>query len=112
MTLSFISTRTSSPRIAAAMLGFALALGLLVPLSATAESRMSATYESTIDAPTIEVGSNLDMDDDGYNSDYIFGMTRGVADSTMVPAIKPIFFLVTIPLDIVFLPFAAIGGFF
>jgi hypothetical protein len=54
----------------------------------------------------------LDMRDDGYNSAYIFGMTRGVGASTMHPAIKPLFFLITIPLDIVFLPFAAIGGFF
>ena len=52
------------------------------------------------------------MRDDGYNSDYIFGMTKGVASSTLHPAIKPMCFLVTIPLDIVFLPFAAIGGFF
>jgi hypothetical protein len=47
-----------------------------------------------------------------YNSSYLFGMTRGVADSTIAPAGKvPLFFL-TVPLDIVFLPFAAIGGLF
>jgi len=48
----------------------------------------------------------------GYNSDYIFGMTRGLAGSTMVPALKVPLFLFTVPLDIVFLPFAAVGGFF
>jgi len=48
----------------------------------------------------------------GYNSDYLFGMTRGVAGSTMVPALKVPLFLLTVPLDIVTLPFAAIGGFF
>ncbi len=95
---------------AAALLLFGLAF--TAPLVASAETRMSATYETTIDAPAVEVGSPLDMRDDEYNSDYIFGMTRGVADSTMIPAVKPLFFLVTIPLDIVFLPFAAIGGLF
>lgn len=48
----------------------------------------------------------------GYNSDYIFGMTRGVAHSTMVPAAKAPLFLLTVPLDIVLLPFTVIGGFF
>lgn len=68
--------------------------------------------EITIEAPMIETSSALDMRDDEYNAEYIFGMTKGVANSTIVPAIKPLFFLVTIPLDIVFLPFAMIGGFF
>jgi hypothetical protein len=39
-------------------------------------------------------------------------MTKGVANSTMTPAFKPLVFLLTVPLDIVLLPFAAIGGFF
>ena len=47
-----------------------------------------------------------------YNGDYIFGMTRGVADSTIHPAGKAPLFLFTIPLDIVLLPFTLIGGFF
>jgi len=47
-----------------------------------------------------------------YNSGYIFGMTRGVAQSTLHPAAKVPLFVLTVPLDIVFLPFAAIGGFF
>ena len=47
-----------------------------------------------------------------YNKSYIFGMTRGVADSTIHPAVKAPLFLFTIPLDIVLLPFAAIGGAF
>jgi hypothetical protein len=47
-----------------------------------------------------------------YNSSYIFGMTRSVAGSTMVPAAKVPLFVLTVPLDIVFLPFAAIGGLF
>lgn len=47
-----------------------------------------------------------------YNASYIFGMTRSVARSTMVPAAKVPLFVLTIPLDVVFLPFAAIGGMF
>jgi hypothetical protein len=47
-----------------------------------------------------------------YNSSYIFGLTRGLADSTISPAGKAPLFLFTVPLDFVFLPFAAIGGFF
>jgi hypothetical protein len=47
-----------------------------------------------------------------YNSSYIFGMTRGVAGSTMAPAAKAPLFLLTVPLDLVLLPFEAIGGLF
>ena len=47
-----------------------------------------------------------------YNSSYIFGMTRSVAASTMIPAAKVPLFVLTVPLDLVFLPFAAIGGLF
>jgi hypothetical protein len=50
--------------------------------------------------------------DEGYNTDYLFVMTRSVAASSVTPAVKPILFLFTVPLDIVFLPFAAIGGLF
>ncbi|MDG2051000.1 MAG: hypothetical protein P8M78_12630 [Myxococcota bacterium] len=48
----------------------------------------------------------------GYSTEYIFGMTKGVMRSTLVPALKPVVLLFTIPLDLAFLPFAAIGGFF
>ncbi|MEZ4333759.1 MAG: hypothetical protein R3F35_18545 [Myxococcota bacterium] len=48
----------------------------------------------------------------GYNSDYIFGITRSLARSTMVPAAKAPLFLFTVPLDLAFLPFELIGGFF
>src|SRR5262249_4060786 len=47
-----------------------------------------------------------------YNSSYIFGMTRSVAESTMVPGAKAPLFLLTVPLDLVLLPFEAIGGLF
>jgi len=48
----------------------------------------------------------------GYNSDYIFGLSKGLADSTLVPALKVPVFILTVPLDLVLLPFALIGGFF
>jgi hypothetical protein len=47
-----------------------------------------------------------------YNDSYIFALTRGVASSTMVPAAKAPLFVLTVPLDIVLLPIAAIGGMF
>ena len=47
-----------------------------------------------------------------YSTDYFFAATRGVANSTMVPGLKAPLFILTVPLDIVCLPFAAIGGFF
>ncbi len=47
-----------------------------------------------------------------YNGSYIFGMTRGVAGSTIAPAGKVPLFVLTVPLDIAFLPFALIGGLF
>jgi hypothetical protein len=47
-----------------------------------------------------------------YNGSYIFGLTRGVAGSTIEPAFKAPLFLFTVPLDIALLPFAAIGGLF
>lgn len=47
-----------------------------------------------------------------WNGDYVFGMSRSLARSTIVPAAKAPLFLFTVPLDVVFLPFALIGGFF
>ncbi len=47
-----------------------------------------------------------------FNDSYVFGLTRGVAESTMHPAAKVLLFPVTVPLDIVLLPFAFIGGTF
>jgi hypothetical protein len=47
-----------------------------------------------------------------YNSSYIFAVTRSVNDSTLVPAAKVPLYLLTVPLDLVLLPFATIGGLF
>jgi hypothetical protein len=47
-----------------------------------------------------------------WKNDYVFGITRALVKSTMVPAAKGPLFLFTVPLDLVFLPFTLIGGFF
>jgi hypothetical protein len=48
----------------------------------------------------------------GYTSEYIFGMSKAIMRSTLTPALKPAVLLLTVPLDLVLLPFAALGGFF
>ncbi len=64
-------------------------------------------------SPYVMAYDKLDVEDrQGYNSEYIFGMTKGIMKSTLVPALKPVLAIFTIPLDIAFLPFAAIIGFF
>jgi len=63
--------------------------------------------------PLYGYNQGVDMrDDTGYNGDYLFAMTKGVASSAITPAVKPLLFLLTVPLDIVTLPFTAIAGFF
>lgn len=47
-----------------------------------------------------------------YNSDYIFSLTRGVADSTLHPAAKAPMFLFTVPIDLVLLPITSLAGLF
>ncbi len=47
-----------------------------------------------------------------YHCDYYFAITRGVADSHLADPLKPVVFVVTLPLDLALLPFAAVGGFF
>jgi len=45
-----------------------------------------------------------------YNSDYIFAISRAVRDSAVPPAGKVPLFILTIPLDTVFLPFSLLAG--
>ena len=49
---------------------------------------------------------------DVYTTDYLFAITRSVSESTLVPAAQVPLFIFTVPLDIAFLPFEAIAGFF
>jgi hypothetical protein len=56
---------------------------------------------------------SLDLESHGgWTGEYVFGMTKGLMRSTLTPALKPVFLIFTVPLDLAFLPFAAIGGFF
>ena len=45
-----------------------------------------------------------------YNSDYLFGLSRGVAGSDVAPLLRPLCFLFTLPLDLGLLPIAAVSG--
>jgi hypothetical protein len=55
----------------------------------------------------------LDLEaDGGYTNEYVFGMTKAVMGSTLAPAVKPMALIFTIPLDLVTLPFALMGGLF
>ena len=72
------------------------------------------------DAGASESGSQMTLADyeqaqsagDGYNSDYLFALSRGLGDAAIHPAGKAPRFIFTVQLDIVLLPCAAIGGFF
>ena len=92
-----------------ALVGAALFWGVAAISAATAAEPVPAS--PVFSDTAVEAAVQLE-ERQGYNSDYIFGMSRGLANSTMTPALKPLFFVFTIPLDIAFLPFAAIGGFF
>lgn len=97
----------------------ALLLGA-APAFAFAPSETDTTIEPRLEAEQVQTYSpyvmaydKLDVEDrQGYNSEYIFGMTKGIMKSTLVPALKPFFLIFTVPLDLAFLPFAAIAGFF
>ena len=84
----------------------ALLIALLAPFAAGAEDDpesggLQPTYQPR-PPPEKEV----------YSTDYLFAITRAVADSTIAPAGRvPLYFL-TIPVDVVFLPIELIAGFF
>ncbi len=61
--------------------------------------------------PALQLKDALVLEDrEGYNSEYIFGMTKAIVNSTLHPALKPLTCLITVPLDLVALPFAALIG--
>ena len=123
-----ISRRLIQPG-AVVPLAVALLLLLSAPVGASAASA-SDRAASTGPAHGTQLLAQADADEEGrgklepryqprepepkswYNSGYAFGMTRGIAGSTVHPAVKAPIFLVTLPLDLVFLPFALIGGMF
>lgn len=78
----------------------------------TLEPRLEAEQVQTY-SPYVMAYDKLDVEDrQGYRTEYIFGMTKGIMKSTLVPALKPVLLLFTVPLDLAFLPFAAVAGFF
>lgn len=94
------------------LLASALMLALVAPaglaLAAESPDRSGASVSTVLMAE-----SSADVEDySGYSWRYYFALTRGVSRSTMVTPLKPPLFLLTIPVDIVLLPFSAIGGFF
>ena len=89
---------------------FLVGISLLANTPAAADDRQSVTYEKSAD--TLGGSPTLDTRDDEYSTEYFFGLSRSVAGSTLNAGVKTLFFVFTIPVDIVVLPFAAIGGFF
>ena len=51
-------------------------------------------------------------DPDAYDNQYVFAMSRGVADAAIAPYGKLPLYVLSVPLDLAFLPFALIGGLF
>jgi len=93
-----------------------VAIGLFLaslPATALDDASRGVELQQQVVSPWASAYDQLDVEDhSGYSSEYIFGMTKGIMRSTLTPALKPVVLLVTVPLDIAFLPFAAIGGFF
>jgi hypothetical protein len=79
--------------------------------ASTVDQMLAGAYPSQ--ARHAAYNQTLDMrDDTGYNTGYLFAMTKAVAAGPITPGLKPLLFLFTVPLDIITLPFTAIAGFF
>ncbi len=106
---------------------FALALALLVATAPAHSADRGIPYrdagyahadEGSTQVPYVlaqaQGRDSLDLEqrDGGYTTEYIFGLTKGLIRSTLEPALKPAVMILTVPLDIALLPFAALGGFF
>lgn len=86
---------------------------LAVPWRASEEATPATWSGEQPPSVVLAASDTVDLESHGgYTGQYIFGMTKGVMRSTLTPALKPVVLLFTVPLDIAFLPFAAIGGFF
>jgi len=51
-------------------------------------------------------------DPDAFDNQYVFAMSRGVADAAIAPYGKLPLYVLSVPIDLAFLPFALIGGLF
>lgn len=97
------------------LLAAAAVLFTAMPVFAFAPTEPDLTIEPQVQtySPYVMAYDKLDVEDrQGYNSEYIFGLSKGIMKSTLVPALKPFFLIFTAPLDLAFLPFAALAGFF
>jgi hypothetical protein len=47
-----------------------------------------------------------------YNTEYIFGVTRGLKDENIPPMCERVAWIVTVPFDIANLPFTVLAGLF
>ena len=47
-----------------------------------------------------------------YNTEYLFGVTRGLKDQNIPPFCEGVSWVVTVPFDIANLPFTALAGLF
>ncbi|MDG2333028.1 MAG: hypothetical protein P8Q97_02270 [Myxococcota bacterium] len=80
---------------------------------ATSDSAGSAQVSAQQAVPLAMAQDNLDLEaHGGYSDEYVFAMTKGVMRSTLAPAVKPLALIFTVPLDLVTLPFALVGGLF
>ena len=96
--------------IRAARIGLVHGLLLLALISPCAADGADGDSESGTLEPTYE--PRPPPEKEIYSTDYLFAITRAVADSTIAPAGRvPLYFL-TIPVDVVFLPIELIAGFF
>ena len=86
-----------------------LACSLFAANPAAAQSNDPDTGTGTLE-PTYQ--PRPPPEKETYTTDYLFAITRAIADSTIAPAGRvPLYFL-SIPVDIVFLPIELIAGFF
>jgi hypothetical protein len=87
-----------------------LVCGVLLIALTAASPILAADEDSGTLRPTYE--PRPPPEKDVYTTDYLFGITRAVSESTLVPAAQIPLFIFSVPLDIAFLPIEAIAGFF
>jgi hypothetical protein len=102
----------TTTRILLALIGLLL---LSAPAAAVSSEPSDTSSRTQSARETTVLGADaldLEQESRGYSTEYIFGMSKAIRRSTLHPALKPAVWLFTVPLDIVLLPFAALGGLF
>jgi hypothetical protein len=77
-----------------------------------AESSETKSGQASDESAPLQATFEPTPEPSGYTTDYYFAMTRGVSNSTLHKAFALPLFLLTVPVDIMLLPGAAIAGFF